>query len=153
MSKLNESKLQGLTRIPQAKPYYTRETGLKGKVVKGTTKKRLGEDRSTLPWRIQLLVQPSEILTGYIPVIYYVRGQNPNVACTMAHQLWQKWEKFDKGIVSAYPDIVEMGYAECVDEDDFRKALKDVQKYQLECRIAGTPEDPMAFTCIGRTDL
>ena len=152
MSKINESKLQGLTRVTP-KPYYTRETGLKSTVVKGTSKRRLGEDRNTIPWRIQLLVQPSEIITGYVPVIYYVRGGNPNVACTMAHQLWQKWEKFDLGIVTEYPDIVEMGYAECVDEDDFRSSLKEVQKYKLECRIAGTPEDPMAFTCIGRTDL
>lgn len=146
--------LQGAKRVKQSSPWYAKDGGgLKHHVVKPTKKKRLGEDKLTLPWRIQLLVQPSEILTGYVPVIYYVRGQNPHVACTMAHQLWQKWEKFDLGIVTEFPDIVEMGYAECVDEDDFRAALEEVKKFKLECRVAGAEDDPMAFTCIGRTEL
>jgi hypothetical protein len=151
---MSKSKLQDLKRVRQDKPYFARDGGgLKGKVVLPGKSSRLGEDPSTRPWRVQLMVQPSEIITAYIPVIYYVRGRNPHVACTMAHQLWHKWEKHEQGITTEYPDVVEMGYAECVDENDFASAWQEIKKYELKSRCAGSPEDPMAFTCIGRTEL
>ena len=147
------SKHSIIKRAASTKPYFAKDGGgLKGHVIKASKKTRLGESKLTQPWRVQLLVQAT-IVSAHIPVIYYVRGQNPNLACTMAHQLWQKWEKFDKGIVTEYPDVTDMGYAECIDEDDFRSAWEDVRKYQLKCRVAGSPEDPMSFTCLGRVDL
>jgi len=146
--------LQDAKRVNQTAKWYAKDGGgLRHHIIKPTKKKRLGEDKLTLPWRVQLLVQPSEIITAYNPVIYYVRGHNPHIACTMAHQLWQKWEKFDEGIFTEFPDIREVGYAECVDEDDFKSAYDEIKKFQLSCRLAGSPDDPMAFTCIGRVDL
>lgn len=117
----------------------------------------LGEDPGKLhPFRVQLLVQTSALLPDKLePAIYYVKGpkRRPDLVLQMADQLWQKWEKFDKGIVSEYPDTRGHGFAEVCDEQDFMSAWHDVKKYQLQARVAGDPDDPMAFTCVGRTDL
>lgn len=148
------SKLQGPIKVSQDKSNYARDGGgFRGHIIKPTKKSRLGEDQLTKPWRVQLLVQPSSLVIAYEPVIYYIRGKNPHIVCTMAHQLWQKWEKSDKNITTPYPDIASVGYAECIDEHDFHSAWKEVKKYSLACRVAGSAEDPMAFTCLGRVDL
>ena len=115
-----------------------------------------GEDPDKFhPFRVQLLIQNSELEVIPTPVIYYVRGpkKRPDLVLQMADQLWQKWEKVDKGLVSEYPDTRGHGFAEVCDEQDFQEAWQEVQKYRLEARVAGDPKDPMAFTCLGRTDL
>lgn len=118
---------------------------------------QIGEDPDKLhPFRVQLMVQTSPLLPDKLePAIYYVRGpkKRPDLVLQMADQLWQKWEKFDKGIFTEYPDTRGHGFAEVCDEHDFISAWHDVRKYQLQARAAGDPDDPMAFTCIGRTDL
>jgi hypothetical protein len=108
------------------------------------------------PFRVQLLVQDHALLPEDLrPVIYYVRGPKtrPDLVATMADQLWQKWEKADLGLFSEYPDTRGYGFAEVCDEDDFTSAWKEAQKYKLSARVAGDAKDPMAFTCLGRTDL
>lgn len=126
---------------------------LNSRVVKPHKGYRLGEDNKTLPWRITLGVQNHELEGMDHTVVYYVRGPNPDTSCMMAHQLWQKWEKFDLGLKGDFPDVTDYGEAMCIDEDDFRAAWREVKKYGLACRVAGSPEDPMAFTCIGRTSI
>jgi hypothetical protein len=126
------------------------------KIVKPLQAMHKGENPHKLqPFRVQLMVQDSVIDAKPRKVVYYVRGPRkaPDVAAMMADQLWQKWEKFEMGKVGEYPDTRGYGFAELVDEDDFQKAWREVKKYQLDARVAGDQEDPMAFTCIGRTDI
>lgn len=114
---------------------------------------RLGERRDSLPWRVQLMVRPS-MLEELKPVIYYVRGADPNKVCMMASKLWLKWEKFDLGLIDAkYPDVEEFGFAECIDNQDFKEAYRDAVKHKLKRAVAGDPKDPSAFTIFNRTDI
>ena len=117
----------------------------------------LGEDPSKLhPFRVQLMVQTSELLPHKLePAVYYIKGplRRPDLVLQMADQLWQKWEKFDNGLVSEYPDTRGHGFAEVCDEHDFLSAWREIKKFKLHARVAGDIDDPMAFTCIGRTDL
>lgn len=127
------------------------------KVVKPRKASALGEDPDKFyPFRVELVIQTSPIQTTEPDtVVYYVRGPKkaPDVVGMMADQLWQKWEKFDKGLFGEYPDTRGYGTVESVDEDDFWNAWKEVKKHKLDARVAGDQDDPMAFTCIGRTDL
>lgn len=129
--------------------------GIKGRVIRPNQAIHLGEDPDKLtPFRVTLLVKYSK--NGKEKsVVYYVRGskKRPDLAVAMADKLWQKWEKFDKGIHSEYPDTLGKAYAEIIDEKDFATAWHDIQKYTLKCRVAGDPTDPMAFTCLDRTDI
>lgn len=135
--------------------------GTPGKLVRRKLKPglaaHLGEDPDRFhPFRVQLMVQKSALLPDDLePAIYYVRGpkRRPDLVLQMADQLWQKWEKFDQGIATEYPDTRGHGFAEVCDEQDFASAWEDVRKHKLEARVAGDPSDPMAFTCIGRTDI
>lgn len=129
---------------------------VKRKVVKPIEAVHKGEDPDRMhPFRVKMYIQEHELAPRLKTVVYYVRGpkKRPDLVLVMAEQLWQKWEKFDLGLVGEYPDTREYGHAEFVDEDDFTNAWREVRKYKLEARVAGDEKDPMAFTCIGRTDL
>lgn len=125
--------------------------------IKPTEAIHKGEDPDKYhPFRVQLLIQESEFTPHKLePAIYYVRTHrlSRSDAATMADWLWQQWEKKDKGIFTEFPDTRGMAVAEYIDEDDFVSAWKEVKKYNLDVRVAGDPEDPMAFTCLGRTDI
>lgn len=110
--------------------------------------------RKMLPWRIGLNIQPSLLELGLVPVIYYIRGPDPQAACMLASKMWLKWEKVDKGLGDQeFPDVVDFGYAECIDEGDFRKAWSEIQKHNLPHAVYGNLKNPSAFTCFGRTDV
>lgn len=114
----------------------------------------LGQSKAELPWRVTLRVRRTLLDVDMAPVVYYVRGKNPHAVCMMAAKLWEKWEKQDVGLASnPYPDVEECGFAECVDEHDFKSAYRDILKYTLAARVAGDITDPSAFTCLGRIDL
>ena len=115
---------------------------------------RLGETNRSLPWRIILKVRPSLLAVELKPVVYYIRGSNPQAACMMASKLWTKWEKYDIGLgEQEYPDVEDFGEAMCIDEQDFRNAYKEAKKYKLKMRAAGDLKDPSAFTCLGVTSI
>lgn len=132
---------------------------LKAEAVRPELAIHKGEDPDKFhPYRVELLIQENAL--DVLPeamrrVVYYVRGpkKRPDLVLTMAHQLWAKWEKSDQGIYTEYPDVMDHGIAQFVDEDDFKYAWNEIRKYKLQARVAGDPDDPMAFTCLGRTDL
>jgi hypothetical protein len=117
----------------------------------------IGEDPDKFhPFRVILTVKKSALDIYEGKAVYYVRAPlaAPDMACAVADQLWQKWEKHDLGLGNVpYPDTEGVAEAHVIDEDDFAAAWKDVVKYGLKARVAGDVSDPMAFTCIGRTDI
>jgi hypothetical protein len=105
------------------------------------------------PWRVLLQVRPSLLATELQPVIYYVRGRVDEVG-NIAYLMWKRWEKADVGLGGEqYPDIEENGIIECIDEDDFKSAYKEIKKYRLPYAAAGNPKNPTVFTCFKRTNL
>jgi len=90
-------------------------------------------------------------------VIYYVRAGDPQKACMIAERWWSKWEKEDIGLKrQEFPDVLEIGYAECIDENDWENAWIDTKKYELAFRAVedeSEPGHPMLFTVIGRTNV
>ncbi len=105
------------------------------------------------PWKVTLLVQPSLLAPELVPVVYYVRGK-PDEVGNIAYLMWKRWEKDDLGLSDQqYPDVEEAGQIECIDEQDFMLAYRDVLKYKLPHALAGNPIKPTVFTCFKRTNL
>lgn len=108
------------------------------------------------PWRCKLMVQVNS-KGDQEPAMYYVRAGNPQAACVMAERYWSKWEKKDIGLGDKkFPDVLEIGYAECIDENDWSNAWQEVQKYEFAFRAVEDEDEPgvpMLFTVIGRTDV
>ena len=108
------------------------------------------------PWRCKLMVQINR--QGDLePAVYYVRAGDPQKACMVAERWWQVWEKTDIGLAAKpWPDVVEVGFAECIDENDWENTWHDARKYNLQFRAVedeNEPGFPMLFTIIGRTDV
>jgi hypothetical protein len=91
------------------------------------------------------------------PAIYYARAGNPNAACVISERYWTQWEKKDMAMGHLkWPDVVDIGFAECLDENDWDNAWKDTRKYEFAFRAVedeNEPGFPMLFTVIGRTDV
>lgn len=108
------------------------------------------------PWRCKLMVQVND-KGDLTSAIYYVRARDPQKACMVAERWWQQWEKTDIGLKQySFPDVVEVGFAEVIDENDWDNAWQDTQKYKLRYRAVedeNEPGFPMLFTVIGRTDV
>ena len=108
------------------------------------------------PWRCKLMVQTNS-QGDMEPAMYYVRAGNPQAACMMAERYWTQWEKKDIGLGrQQYPDVLEIGYAEVIDESDWDASWKEVQKYEFAFRAVEDEDEPgfpMLFTVIGKTDV
>lgn len=108
------------------------------------------------PWRCKLMVQTNS-QGDMEPAMYYVRAKDPQKACMVAERWWQAWEKNDIGLRGKpWPDVVEVGFAECIDENDWENAWKDTLKYKMAHRAVEDDDEPgfpMLFTVIGRTDV
>jgi hypothetical protein len=108
------------------------------------------------PWRATLMVQLND--KGDLEkAVYYVRAGDPQKSCMVAERWWQMWEKSDIGLHGrAWPDVVNHGFAECIDENDWNNAWDAARKYQMQFRAVedeNEPGFPMGFTIIGRTDV
>lgn len=96
------------------------------------------------PWEIMMMVQPVEHDESTYPVMYYIRAQKPHEAAMMAHQLWQQWEKIDKGHeFHKYPDISGTGAGSGIDEEEFQEIWIEAQKHPH--KYMGMRENPSAF--------
>jgi hypothetical protein len=89
--------------------------------------------------------------------IYYARAGDPHKACVMSERWWQVWEKKGVGLGGRpWPDVVSVGFAECIDENDWENAWNDARRYHLQFRAVEDetePGFPMLFTIIGHTDV
>lgn len=116
-------------------------------------KKILVGSKEAQPWKVTLFVRPSLLATDLEPVVYFVRGINTEVG-NIAYLMWKRWEKDDVGLgEQQYPDVEEAGQIECIDEQDFMCAYRDILKYKLPHAVAGNPIKPTVFTCFKRTNL
>jgi len=96
-------------------------------------------------WEIMMMIKPKEIDEFCYPTYYYMRAGNGQQAAMMAHQLWSRWEKVDKGLeFHRYPDVEEMGAGRGIEEAEFQEKWKEAQRY--EHQYVGMRENPSAFT-------
>ncbi len=116
-------------------------------------KKIVVGSKEAQPWKVTLLVRPSLLADNLAPVVYFVRGL-PTEVGNIAYLMWKRWEKDDVGLSDQqYPDVEEAGQIECIDEQDFMLAYRDVLKYNLPHAVAGNPIKPTVFTCFNRTNI
>lgn len=95
------------------------------------------------PWAVVFTYLHSPYTMQYVERLYYVRAADPGSATWAACRYWMMYEKPSLG-KGTYPAIAGAATAHCIDEQDYRKALKDSRRWPHH--YMGDAENPGLFT-------